>query len=76
MTAGDVPASLGEDVAAVMWQLPQSETCAGLRLDLCRSTRTWKRLEEHETRSMPGLTWTVMTDPEGNVVCVGTLSEE
>lgn len=26
---------------------------------------------EHETRSVPGLTWTVMTDPEGNFFCVG-----
>ncbi|GAB3570832.1 VOC family protein [Spelaeicoccus albus] len=26
---------------------------------------------EHETRSIPGLTWTVMTDPEGNYFCVG-----
>lgn len=26
---------------------------------------------EHETRSVPGLTWTVMADPEGNLFCVG-----
>lgn len=26
---------------------------------------------EHETHSVPGLTWTVMSDPEGNVFCVG-----
>ena len=28
--------------------------------------------QEHETRSVPGLTWTVMSDPEGNHFCVGT----
>lgn len=27
--------------------------------------------QEHETNSVPGLTWTVMSDPEGNVFCVG-----
>jgi len=26
---------------------------------------------EHETRNVPGLTWTTMTDPEGNYFCVG-----
>lgn len=29
------------------------------------------RAHEHETHSVPGLTWTVMSDPEGNVFCVG-----
>lgn len=31
--------------------------------------------QEHETRSVPSLTWTVMTDPEGNVFCVGKPEE-
>jgi catechol 2,3-dioxygenase-like lactoylglutathione lyase family enzyme len=26
---------------------------------------------EVDTHEMPGLTWTVLTDPEGNVFCVG-----
>lgn len=30
---------------------------------------------EVDTRSAPGLTWTVMHDPEGNVFCVGNPSE-
>lgn len=31
---------------------------------------------EHETRTVPGLTWTVMTDPEGNYFCVGNAESE
>ena len=26
---------------------------------------------ERETHSVPGLTWTVLADPEGNLFCVG-----
>lgn len=29
---------------------------------------------EHETRTVPGLTWTVMHDPEGNAFCIGNPS--
>jgi catechol 2,3-dioxygenase-like lactoylglutathione lyase family enzyme len=30
---------------------------------------------EHETHSVPGLIWTVMADPEGNIFCVGNPEE-
>lgn len=30
---------------------------------------------EHETRTVPELTWTVMHDPEGNAFCVGNPSK-
>lgn len=26
---------------------------------------------EHDSHTVPGLTWTVMSDPEGNLFCVG-----
>ncbi|MFD9888937.1 VOC family protein [Amycolatopsis sp. NPDC059027] len=28
--------------------------------------------DEHETHELPGLTWTVLTDPEGNEFCVSS----
>ncbi len=43
--------------------------------DPARLATFWAAAREHETHTVPGLTWTVMTDPEDNVFRVGNPDE-
>lgn len=63
----------------VLGTLPEARTGKNpIHLDLTTTDRVGevRRIvalgaREHEEHTVPGLTWTVLSDPEGNKFCVG-----